>query len=413
MEQYHPDLSRLLDRYFEGSCSKEELQELFDWVRLAQDDSRLYERLRQEWEGAATRESASAATRSPSEPDWDQMFSRIIRQPEGTAAHSEAPVRQLEESGRKVGSLWKWVAAAAVILAFIGTGSYFINFSPFQGQQSILSGEHQIVPGGNKAVLTLADGSRIVLDSAADGLLARQGNTAVKKDRNGRLVYLSMKNRHEAEPPAMNIVSTPRGGQYQVRLPDGTAVWLNAASSLKFPASFTAQERHVELTGEAYFEVARDDTKPFIVSSGGQTVEVLGTHFNISAYDDEPVVKTTLLEGSVRVVERRSGKSLLLNPGQEAKMIGSGEITVAEAIPGQAIAWKDGKFMFNGESTERIMRRIARWYDVEVVYHRSARDVSFTGSVSRFADVADVLRKLELTGTIHFKIEGRRIIVMP
>lgn len=429
------DVSRLLAKYFDGSCSEGELRAFYDWVRQAGDDERLYQRLRAEWEKARTKEDTPAAKSSgsgetipvgetahtgkivsasgtaagvpPFEPDWDRMFARVT-------GHAETPAK---ESGR----YWKWAAAAAVILVCISTAVYFAYFRPPAQQVALVEQAPGITPGGNKAMLTLADGSRIVLDSAADRLLARQGGTRIEKAGDGRLIYISPEARQgegpagepPEGPPPINTISTPRGGQYQVRLPDGTDVWLNAASTLSFSASFGEGERRVELTGEAYFEVSRDTKRPFLVSSGSQVVEVIGTGFNISAYRDEPYIKTTLIHGSVRVTEQNSAHSRLLSPGQEATTDASGALAVARAEPGQAIAWKNGKFVFNGENIEDIMRKVARWYDVEIIYKEDIGDVRFAGSVSRFSEVADLLRKLELTGSVHFNIEGRKIIVMP
>lgn len=396
-------LSGLLSKYFEGSCSQEELEELFAWIRLAYEDKRLHDQLHHEWEKAARESLSGNSIRPAFEPDWPRMLSRI----------SGSTPDQVENPVLTHNRPWKWAAAAVLVFALLGTG-YFIYSPPSSQQQSLLAGEkHVIQPGGNKAMLILSDGSRILLDSAANGLLARQQHTIVNKDQDGRLVYRLTDTEHITGPPEMNTVSTPRGGQYQVMLPDGTSVWLNAASSIRFPSSFTGNERRLELSGEAYFEVARDEKRPFLVSSGTQTVEVLGTHFNISAYQDDPLIKTTLIEGAVKVVEHISGRSEFLRPGQEAAIAEAGQITLTDAIPGQATAWKEGKFTFNGESIEQIMRRIARWYDVEVIFQGNVGEAYFTGSVSRFADVTDVLRKLELTGTVHFKIEERRIIVMP
>lgn len=388
-------LSRLLDGYFNGTCSKEELDELFARVRVGNEDEAILDRLRQEWDHAGTGEPRP-------EPDWGRMLHGITSDP--------------DYRRRQTRSTWRWAAAVAAILVLFGSGSYFVHqqFFPGHRQQplAVASVQH-IVPGGNKAVLTLADGATIILDSAANGLLARQGNTAIQKTGDGILSYTTRTEDRDRTPAAMNTIRTPRGGQYQITLPDGTRVWLNAESSLKFPASFAGNERRVELSGEAYFEVARNEAMPFLVSSGRQTVRVLGTRFNINAYQNERVIKTTLLEGSVEVTGTLSGARRVLAPGQLATTAGTGEITIEEGYPEQAIAWKNGKFMFNRENIESIMRRIARWYDAEIVYLADMKNIYFTGSVSRFAEVTDVLRKLELTGSVHFKIEERRIIVMP
>lgn len=274
-----------------------------------------------------------------------------------------------------------------------------------------------IAPGGNKAILTLADGSRIVLDTAGKGNLAHQGAVRITKTDDGQLVYTINEGSKKDETAAglSNSIVTPKGGQYQVNLPDGTRVWLNAASSLTFPVSFAKlKERKVELKGEAYFEVQKDLTKPFIVQSDKQIVQVLGTHFNIDAYSDEPNTKTTLLEGSVKVrgLNVAIGEEALLKPGQQARIkSASGQADVVSVDPTSEIAWKNGLFFFENEPIENIMKQITRWYDVEVVYEDDVKGKTVWGSVTRYTNVSKVLSILALTGEIHFKLEGRRITV--
>lgn len=266
-----------------------------------------------------------------------------------------------------------------------------------------------LAPGRNQAVLTLADGSTVLLDQAHEGLVAKQGGSQVQKTADGRLRYAAA----EATVPALlfNTVATPRGGQYQLTLPDGSQVWLNAASSLRFPVAFTGAERRVELTGEAYFEVAKDARHPFKVVARGAEVTVLGTHFNVQAYDDEPALAATLLEGAVRL--NLGGQQALLRPGQQAQPRPDGTIQVREVDVQHAVAWKNGYFVFNDEPIEAIMRQVARWYDVDVRCQGPLANKDFNGRISRYKDAADVLRVLELTGAVHFTTEGRRITVQP
>ena len=265
-----------------------------------------------------------------------------------------------------------------------------------------------VVPGSSKAVLTLSDGSSIDLDDSHTGVLCKQGNVKVDKLANGQLVYNAA---GTDGAPVYNTITTPRGGEYQVMLSDGTKVWLNAASSLKFPATFTGKERRVELIGEAYFEVASNKNMPFTVSLNKMAIEVLGTHFNVNAYPDEEAVKTTLLEGSVKL---RSGQqSSMLKPGEQAVLGSSNNFRIQEVDVEEAVAWKNGYFIFDNENIQGIMRKVARWYDVDVDYSGRIDQGSFGGTVSRFKSVSGVLKSLELTGTVHFKLEGRRITVMP
>jgi ferric-dicitrate binding protein FerR (iron transport regulator) len=211
---------------------------------------------------------------------------------------------------------------------------------------------------------------------------------------------------------SFHTLVTPRGGQYQLLLPDGSKVWLNAASSVRFPTSFSGKERHVELTGEAYFEIAKDASRPFRVDApGGMQVEVLGTHFNIMSYTDENAINTTLLEGSVKV--REGSVSSLLRPGEQASLNKASDgISVSNADVDETIAWKNGLFRFEGATIEAVMKQIARWYDVEVIYKGSVSK-HFRGMISRSVDISQVIKMLELTSEVHFKIDGKTITVMP
>jgi transmembrane sensor len=308
--------------------------------------------------------------------------------------------------------LWPRYAAAASILLLLSIGSYF--FLHKQNQQQIAQNRiHDIAPGGNKTILTLANGKKIILNSVHNGLLAKQGRSAVNKTADGAIVY-SDADSNEAQNPelmAYNAITIPRGGEYQlVILPDGSKVWINSASSLRYPTTFIGNERKVELTGEAYFEVVHNPAKPFRVVGKSQTVEVLGTHFNISSYDDEPAIKTTLLEGKVKVTATSNNVAKILMPGQQAAL-NANTFIVNPVDTEEAVAWKNGQFMFNNDNITYIMRTISRWYDVNVEYNGPIPANGFYGGVSRFKNVSEVLNTLQLTGKVHFKIEGRKIIV--
>ena len=270
-------------------------------------------------------------------------------------------------------------------------------------------------------MLTLANGSTIILDSAHDGTLAQQGTTKIIKLDGGALAYRAATDSRgqTTEQTGYNTIATPRGGQYRIILPDGSKVWLNAASSLRFPAAFAGNERTVELTGEAYFEIAKNAEKPFHVRvpSGGtdgkdMDVEVLGTSFNVMAYANEEKIHTTLLEGKVKVKQGALAENL--SPGREAIVDqATHAMEVADGNIEQAVAWKDGLFRFKETDIRELMRQVERWYDVDVVYRTTRGDQDFTGVVSRNKNVSILLHMLELTGTVHFKIEGKRIIVLP
>lgn len=314
---------------------------------------------------------------------------------------------------------WYYIPAAACIAVILGLAGFFY----FQQQQQqpaqqpgIAKAVNAIVPGSNKAILMLDNGDQVVLEDAQNGIISRQGKAAVNKTDSGSLLYNTV-NGNADNKVVYNTLVTPYGGQYRITLQDGTNVWLNAGSSLRFPASFPGNERNVTLTGEAYFEVAKDQSRPFYVtvnseSGAPMTVRVLGTHFNINAYPDEQQHIVTLLEGSVKV---GCGKAdALLAPGKEAIFNRtSGKINVKDGDTEAAIAWKNGYFLFDNEKIESIMKQISRWYNVEISYQGDVSGKAIGGSLSRSKNVTEVLSMLELTGTVHFKIEGRRIIVMP
>jgi len=312
---------------------------------------------------------------------------------------------------------WKYLSVAASILLAATIGIYFYQSrKPQLNQFSKQPMVADVAPGGNKAILTLSNGTRISLSDARSGKIANQNGTSVLKTSEGHLVYNSTA--ASTATTAYNSVETPKGGQYQLMLPDGTNVWLNAASSLKYPLSFNGKERKVELNGEAYFEVAHNQSKPFRVVTAHQVVEVLGTHFDINSYTDEPVTRTSLIEGSVSVTSLGSHAKLVIRPGQQSivsSALPASAIGVKNIDIDEAVAWKNGYFMFDEESLESILRKIARWYDVDIQYKglEAKNKLFFSGTLSRYSNVSKVLKKLELTESVHFKIEGRTILVMP
>lgn len=311
----------------------------------------------------------------------------------------------------------KWLAAAAAVVLLFSAVYWF--FTQPQGtttsQPVAINSTNDVLPGGNKAILTLADGSAVVLDSAKNGMLSQQGSTRVQKTADGKLAYSGQSS--AGNEVLYNTISTPRGGQYQMTLADGSRVWLNAASSLRFPVTFNGNERVVELTGEAYFEVAKNKSKPFKVKVAGTSeVEVLGTHFNINAYTDEAAVTTTLIEGKVKVNGNNAAatNALVLIPGEQSHFHTNGELTKNKTADAEAVlAWKNGKFNFGDEaSIETVMRQVARWYDVEVEYRGTVKG-AIGGSISRNVNASKVFEMLEMTGVVKFKVEGKKVIVMP
>ncbi|MFX1703880.1 FecR domain-containing protein [Chitinophaga sp. CC14] len=295
--------------------------------------------------------------------------------------------------------------AAAVLALFVVTGIKLRKAGNKETAGNALLAGKTIVPGSDKAVLTLANGREVVLDSAG-GRSMQQGNSTIHL-HNGQVVYTNSSARGNE---AYNVLTTPPGGQYQLILPDGTKVWLNAASSLRFPAGFSGNQRKVELKGEAYFEVAENAKMPFVVQAGNKVVQVLGTHFNLMAYPEEPSTNVTLLEGAVKVLHQTD--TVLLKPGQQAKLSDNRRIElVKHADMEKIIAWKNGYFSLNGEGTAVVMRQLARWYNTEIEYAGQVPDLKFEGSIKRSYELEDVLNILAASG-IHFRVEGRKIIVL-
>ncbi|MFI5139426.1 MAG: FecR family protein [Sphingobacteriales bacterium] len=298
---------------------------------------------------------------------------------------------------------------AAAILIFVSAGAYFFYSRHTRQSQQIAQNKPyktDIAPGGNKAILTLANGTKLILNNAKNGDLSTQAGTRVVKQDSLISYKATAANSNEV---SYNTITIPNGGQYQLVLADGTKVWLNAASSLRFPTAFTGKNRTVELTGEAYFEVAKNKDKPFNVKTATQTVQVLGTHFNINAYSNEATVKTTLLEGSVKVY---SGNAVvMIRPGQQSVLANNGTFAVKDdPDTDEIVAWKNGLFQFNEADIQTIMRQIARWYDIDVEFKGKLPADLYRGKISRNVNVSQVLKILELSG-INFTIEGRKIIV--
>jgi transmembrane sensor len=378
---------------------------------MHQENKRYYE-LAEKWlNGTITKEEMKEFS------EWyDSNENPILDIPEKFAS-SEEELRQrilvkiLKTQKRgpfalKKANRLKWAAASVLILVAVASLFYLTrkfpatNESVFIGQPTL---SDTVVPGGNKAMLVLGDGTKVLLDTANNGVIA---DTRFTKLDDGQLACLPI---GENNPRVnYNTLTTPRGGQYSITLADGTRVWLNSASSLRFPDAFSMEERNVELTGEGYFEVAKND-KPFKVKVGDVQVQVLGTHFNIMAYTDEISINTTVLEGSVLV--RRQNAVATLKTGQEAQADQHGKIGINKnANIEQAIAWKNGIFNFSGSNIESTMRQIARWYDIEVVYEDTIGE-HFNGSIVRNSSIEKVLKMLEHTGVVHFTLKGRKVCV--
>ncbi len=301
--------------------------------------------------------------------------------------------------------------AAAILLLVAGAATWRLMKAPpwaATAKNNSRPLQQDVLPGGDKAVLTLADGTRITLDDAEKGFITSQGSTKIAKQDNGQLTYTAGKDSPDGS--LYNTISTPRGGQYRIVLPDGSKVWLNALSSIKFPAKFTGAGRNVVVTGEVYLEVARNLSQPFIVTTNKATIEVLGTSFDVNAYEDEERLRTTLISGAVRV-SAGSTAPAVLKPGQQAELTPDAHLTVHAADIDQTIAWKNGTFQFNQTSLQDAMRQLSRWYDVDVIYAVGTPDIKFSGDMKRDLNLSQVLEALSEMG-VKFKIEGKKLIVM-
>lgn len=319
----------------------------------------------------------------------------------------EAIKAKITPSKRKVIPLYIYAAAALILVSFAILALYKVeNAIPiFKQEQSAKIID--VLPGVDKAILTLADGSKVVLDDQTKGEISEHAGVIITKTDDGQLIYKVNHTYKASSVVAFNTIETPKGGQYQVLLPDGTKVWLNAASSLKYPEVFAGRERKVELTGEAYFEVAKDRAHPFKVISKNQEIEVLGTHFNVNTYMDEKAIKTTLLEGSIKVNNLRSTE--VLQPGDQAFVADNGlaAIKVIAVDVNDETAWKNGEFRFNNAGLKSILNQLERWYDVKIDY-KNIPNKRYNGIVSRKAKLSEVLKMLELTGNINFEIEENK-----
>ncbi len=366
-------LRELLAKYKTGSCSEEEKTILESWV-----SSTVYPEY------------------SISENELQQDLESIGR---------TLPLAKKEKS------LWpKILTAAASIVLVVGLGLYLNHKKPSHLSQKLPIYKNDILPGKKSATLTLSNGKKIVLSEAVNGEIANESGLGISKTTDGKLVY---EVKADKTGYTVNTLSTTKGETYQVRLPDNTLVILNSASSLTYATSLnTKGERMVGLKGEAYFEVAKDEAHPFIVKTDRQEVKVLGTHFNVSSYSADNEVKTTLLEGKVSVTAMKINKSEFLIPGQQS-VLSENEFYIKDKVDiEEAVAWKNGYFKFNG-SLGKIMEKVARWYDIEVIYLKKPDpNLAFGAEISMQRNISELLKIIEATGAVRFKIEGRRVFVM-
>lgn len=378
------EIEALVQRYAHNECTREEWLQLLSVVTATEQEAALQEALEKVWT------TTTAAELPVSLRGRDELYPLRLPLP--------APV-----------PIWRrkatWITAAAVVTGLL-VATYAVRWWTVPKPAAVVAqASTDVAPGHQGAVLTLGDGRQLALDSAQNGVVAQQGNAPVV-NHNGQLRYQAGTT---SAALVYNTVTTPRARQYQLVLPDGSKVWLNAASSIRYPVAFNATERKVAITGEAYFEIAPNAGAPFRVVTQGMEVQVLGTHFNINSYNDEGAVKTTLTAGAVNI---KSGNQVLpLRPGQQSSLTSGKLMLVPTPDVESALAWKDGLFLYNGASLDEIMRQVARWYDVDVVYKDKIAE-AFVATIPRDVPVSQVLELLEATGHVHFHIEQRVITVM-
>lgn len=396
-------LKEFFSRYLENRCTAAEVNEI---VRYFNSDNEAYLR---ELIADELKKTEPSINNQHLQILADKAFTRIKTEIDKESRPVET--RLIPNGGYQ--KLWVRIAAAASVLIVLSIAAYFITYRLINKPPLVVQRvqPHDIAPGGNKAILILSNGKQINLTNAQNGQLAKEADAVINKTADGKVTYQSNGQQGQSSEITYNTLKTPRGGKYDLTLADGTRVWLNAASSIIYPSAFNGRDRQVEITGEAYFEVVHNAAQPFRVRVAGQTIEDLGTHFNINAYTDEPTIKTTLLEGSIRLSNTTG--NLTLKPGEQAIIQANQSITLnTDADTDEAIAWHQGLFKFNDASIETVMRQLSRWYDVDVSYEGKIPQRLFSGKIYRNTSalkVSDILSYKQ----IHFRLEGRKIIVMP
>lgn len=402
-DMYHPEnrrirIEKLLNAYSDGRISAEEEQELFDLIHVVEDENLIRKHIEK------VISAAHGSEQSPASINWETLYQKIEKRKRETVHDSK--VRRMLPV--------KWVAAA-VVAVLLGMGYYFLKVQIPDDHNNIVRTESSKAvdiapPASTNAILTLANGQVVILDEAGNGTIVQQGDVDVVKLANGEIAY-----KGSGKEAGTNTLNNPRGSKViHLTLADGTKVWLNAASTIKYPVAFTGKERKVELNGEAYFEVAHDASKPFVVIKESTEVKVLGTHFNVEAYDDEHTLDVTLLEGSVSVATAENKEHpRVIRPGQQAQIKKNGTVALANSVNlNEVMAWKENMFFFNGVTIETIMRQVARWYDVEVVFKNPVKE-KFYAEVSKNTNISTLLEMLEATKAVHFEMEGDRVTVTP
>lgn len=392
-------LKHLIDRFKSQTITKEELHKLQAFAKENPGADDLLDELFEEY-------FHNLDIEGPSEASSKKMYDRIVQ--ELNLGNN------IEESKRKARALY-WVATAAAILMV--AGYFFLSPLLNQNQNPLLTSakdENAILPGGARATVILDDGTTISLDSLAVDSTILLNGYAIVKDENGLLTYSLIDGQHKDQQVVYNTIVTPKGGEYKLNLPDGTRIWVNASSKVRYPLNFAKDSREVQLEGEAYFDVKHiregERDLPFIVFTNGQKLEVLGTTFNINSYGEQ--VETTLVEGAVKLNFKGLAPRYLAPNEQSSYNEKENAVEVREVDPYYTTAWKNQKFAFDDASMYEVMETIARWYDVEVSYEGDFSESSFNGTISRYEGFENLLEIIELTGKVKFKVSGRRVVVM-
>jgi hypothetical protein len=387
----------LLEQYVTDMINKEDRKEFLSLLQHPYYNSLLEKEMEKEWNHGEYED--------PENAQMGQLIEQNVIE----------KIRQAKVIPIKTGSLvWMRKLTAIAVVLILVAGAYYLVSKDTPAEKSEIEiakkgdASNDVLPGSNKAVLTLSNRREIVLDSIGGGTIIHEGSTRLDKTGNGTLAYVAA---GKATHVLYNTVQTPNGGQYHVKLVDGTEVWLNAASSITFPTAFVENERKVEITGEAYFEVAHNARKPFKVAVKGMEVEVLGTHFNVNAYADEGLTKTTLVQGKIKVSQEKS--AAILSPGQQARINAASRLSVVKhANVEEALAWKNGDFKFSAANVRTVMAQVGRWYNVAIVYEKGFQSAEpYSGGMSRSTNTPDVIKILNGLG-IKCRLEGRKIIVM-
>lgn len=385
------DIEQLFRKYLNQECTLSEINELLDYFEIDKNEALL-------------KQSIASYFNSDKKTGETNQHLDAVAEVRDKLIHR---IREYNEPKKSI-KLWPRIAIVAAVFIIIFSIGLLYVLNQQTKPKNPTAHVNDVAPGKEGATLTLANGKKILINDALSGNIANQSGVKISKTKDGQIVYEVLD--QKSDGIHYNTLTTTRGEQISVRLPDGTLVFLNAATMLKYPTSFAKMnKREVSITGEGYFEVFKDKTHPFIVTTANQQIEVLGTHFNVNAYTDEPSVKTTLLEGSVKV--NSNSHSEILQPNQQSTLTGN-KITIKEVDTEEIVAWKNNEFLFKDDDFKTNMRKIARWYNVDVIYEDDApNSFKLGGFSSRSRSLATILKLMEQTGKVHFRIDGKKVYV--